>query len=293
MLRMKNSLKGILYIVAAGMCWGTTGTTQAFAPPEASSLSIGAARVALSGVIFVALLLIKKGPSAFRGFKGFWGVLLAGAGLAGYQLTFFTAVKLTGVSVGTMIAIGAAPPIAGLFGALLFHESLSLRWFGATAMAIAGCVMIVLGGAAGTLTLSIPGILLAAAAAFSYSLEGVGMRFIKSGPVEATALIVAASGVIAFPWLFSSDLGWILTIRGAFCITLLAVVSTILPYTLFVTGIKEVTLGTAYTLSLTEPLTAWFLSTVLLGERLSVVGVLGVAVLFCGLIILARDGGKK
>ena len=293
MLRMKNSFKGIFCVTAAGICWGTTGTIQAFTPPEASPLSIGAARVGVSGALLVALLLIRKGPSVFRGFKDFKGVLIAALGLAGLQLTFFSAVSLTGVSVGTMIAIGGAPPIAGLFGALIFHESLPLRWFCATALAISGCAMIALGGAAGTVTLSIPGILLAGAAAFSYSVEGVGMRFIRSGPIEATAMIVAVSGIMTLPCLLSSGLGWMLTVRGALCVTLLALLCTILPCILFIIGTKEVTLGTAYTLGLIEPLTAWFLSTVILGERLSFIGVLGVAVLFSGLIFLARDGGKK
>ena len=145
----KNSLKGTLCVLAAGMCWGTTGTIQAFAPEGASSLTVGSARVVFSGIVLMLFMLAKRGRGLFAGGWCVRGVLLAAAGLAAYQLTFFTAVRMTGVAVGTMVAIGAAPPVAGICGRLFFGERLSARWYAATALAVAGCVMLVLGGSSG------------------------------------------------------------------------------------------------------------------------------------------------
>ena len=39
---------------------------------------------------------------------------IGAAGMASFQLTFFAAVKLTGVAMGTVVAIGSAPIFAGL-----------------------------------------------------------------------------------------------------------------------------------------------------------------------------------
>lgn len=283
----KNALKGTLCVIAAGMCWGTTGTIQAFAPEGASSLTVGSARVVFSGVILLLFMLAKRGRALFAGGWSVRGVILAAAGLAAYQLTFFTAVRMTGVAVGTMVAIGAAPPVAGICGRLFFGERLSPRWYAATVLAVAGCVMLVLGGNSGALEVSFIGVFLAFCAALSYALEGVGLRMIQKGPYETIAVVSAVSGLMALPWLLTGDAAWMLEPRGALCMALLTFLSTVIPYTLFTIGVQNVELGVVYTLSLAEPLTAWFLSTVLLGERLSILGSIGVAVLFSGILLLA------
>ena len=283
----KNALKGTLCVIAAGMCWGTTGTIQAFAPEGASSLTVGSARVVFSGVILLLFMLAKRGRALFAGGWSVRGVILAAAGLAAYQLTFFTAVRMTGVAVGTMVAIGAAPPVAGICGRLFFGERLSPRWYAATVLAVAGCIMLVLGGNSGALEISFLGVFLAFCAALSYALEGVGLRMIQKGPYDTIAVVSAVSGLMALPWLLTGDAAWMLEPRGALCMALLTFLSTVIPYTLFTIGVQNVELGVVYTLSLAEPLTAWFLSTVLLGERLSILGSIGVAVLFSGILLLA------
>lgn len=286
-LKGNNTLQGMLCVLCAGMCWGTTGTIQAYAPAEAASLTIGAARVIFSGIILMAFALARKGRSLFDDGWSKMGVFWAAFGLAAYQLTFFSAVRLTGVAVGTMVAIGAAPPVAGAFGYVFFKERLSWRWLISTILAVAGCSLLIIGGG-GSLEVGALGVLLAFCAAFSYALEGVGLRLIKNkDPYDVIALVSAVSGLMALPWI--GDISWMASPRGAFCITMLTIFSTILPYTLFTIGIAKISLGTAYTLGLSEPLTAWFLSAVLLGESLSVIGLTGVAMLFGGILLLALN----
>mgnify|MGYP000281963636 FL=1 len=194
---------------------------------------------------------------------------------------------MTGVAVGTMVAIGAAPPVAGICGRLFFGERLSARWYAATALAVAGCVMLVLGGSSGALEVSVLGVFLAFCAALSFALEGVGLRMIERDAYETIAMVSGVSALMALPWLVAGDAAWMLTPRGALCMALLTFLSTVIPYTLFTIGVQNVELGVVYTLGLAEPLTAWFLSTVLLGERLSLIGSAGVAVLFSGILLLA------
>ncbi len=290
---MGNRLKGTLCVLAAGICWGTTGTIQAFAPKDASSLTIGAARVVFSGLILIIYALMKRRRSLFDGAWSVKGVLIAAFGLAAYQLTFFSAVRLTGVSVGTMVAIGSAPPVAGAFGYFFFKERLPWRWYAATVMAVAGCSMLVLGGGKGSVSVSFLGVFLAFCAAASYALEGLGLRFIHKDPYDVIAVVSAVSGLMALPWLVTGEIAWMAEPRGAFCMLMLTFFSTIIPYTLFTVGIQNIQLGAAYTLGLSEPLTAWFLSAALLGERLSVTASVGVAVLFAGLLLLACKGGAQ
>ncbi len=288
-----EELKGGLLVVAAGMCWGMTGTIQALAPENATSLTIGSARVFGAGSLLLIWILFRR-RGILRGKK--WdltGILLAASGLTAYQFAFFSAVKLTGVAIGTMVAIGSAPVLAGILGRVFFKECLSSRWFISTLLAITGCFLLVTAGKSNFSSASVTGTILAFGAALSYALEGAGLRLIGArDPIETVSLISVVSAAMALPWLITGDISWIFSLRGMICIFFLSVLTTILPFSLFAKGIGKITLGKAYTLSLSEPMTAWMLSALLLGEKLSLIGSIGVFILFSGIIILACDKNK-
>lgn len=288
-----EEMKGTLMVVAAGMCWGTTGTIQALAPEGASSITIGSARVFGAGLMLFLWLLTQKNTSFLSGDWKIRGICLSACSLTLYQFTFFSAVRLTGVAVGTMIAIGSAPALAGILGRAFFKEHLSGYWYTATFLAITGCLLLAVSGNEIFSSVSIAGIMLAFGAALSYALEGVGLRITgKLDPIHTVALISILSGLMAFPWLIFGDISWIFRPRGISCVLTLSFFSTILPFLLFTKGLGKITLGKAYTLSLSEPLTACSLSTILLGERLSSFGMLGAALIFSGIIILASENKK-
>ena len=288
-----EELKGGLLVVAAGMCWGMTGTIQALAPEKATSLTIGSARVFGAGSLLLLWILFRR-RGILRGKT--WnatGILLAAFGLTAYQFAFFSAVKLTGVAIGTMVAIGSAPVLAGILGRVFFKECLSSRWFLSTLLAITGCFLLVSAGNSNFSSASVTGTMLAFGAALSYALEGAGLRLIGArDPIETVSLISVVSAAMALPWLITGDISWIFSLRGMICIFFLSVLTTILPFSLFAKGIGKITLGKAYTLSLSEPMTAWMLSALVLGEKLSLIGSIGVFILFSGIIILACDKNK-
>lgn len=67
----------------------------------------------------------------------------------------------------------------------------------------------------------------------------------------------------------------------------LAVVTVALAYVLFATGLKSLRASTVSTLTLVEPMTASLLGLVLLDERLSAPGWIGLMVLLAGVALLA------
>jgi DME family drug/metabolite transporter len=86
--------------------------------------------------------------------------------VAAYQPLFFAGVSLTGVAVGTVTAIGSAPVWAGLIGLLFGGEKPSARWALATALAVAGCALLLLGS--GGVSVDPLGVLLYLAAGLGY-----------------------------------------------------------------------------------------------------------------------------
>jgi len=276
---------GSWLILAAAVCWGSTGTAQAFAPPGAQPAIIGAARLAVGGLLLLAY-------AAYKGVLrqgGRWPVLptlTAGASMAAYQLFFFAAVLKTGVAVGTIVAIGSAPVLAGLAGYLARGERLTRRWAFATLLAITGCSLLI---AAGTeLRIDSWGLLLAACAGASYAIFAVASKgLLDHKPPEAVMAVAFVLGALFLsPLYLRADLTWLAQARGIAVILHLGFVTTALAYSLFARGLYLVPVATAATLSLGEPLTAGLLGVFLLGERLTFLAVTGILMIFAGLALI-------
>ena len=281
---------GALLVLAAGVLWGTSGTTQALAPAGVSPASIGAMRLVVGGGVLMLLALIRGGLGAGR--WPVFGTLLAGICVASYQLCFFAAVHRTGVAVGTLVGIGSSPVIAGLLGFVFRGERPGRRWLVATCFALAGCALLVGGG--GELNADPLGILLALGAGTSYASYTMAIKGLLPGrtPDAVMAVVFCLGALLLSPLLFTTDLHWIAAPRGMAVVLYLGVVVTALSYWLFARGLKSVPVASAVTLSLAEPLTAALLGIVLLGERLSPTALAGIPLLFAGLAVLAGSLGK-
>src|SRR5687768_12737541 len=103
-----------LHVLLAAICFGTTGTAQALGPSGLDPAAVGAARIAAGGALLVAVAVLLRGGAALRPGRWARGPVIAGAaGVAVYQVSFFAAVADTGVAVGTIVALGSAPTLAG------------------------------------------------------------------------------------------------------------------------------------------------------------------------------------
>lgn len=286
--RSNLQFKYYFYIILAGVCWGLTGTLQRLAPEGASSLTIGSVRMTGAGFLLLIYTLLRSGFTVFRRHWDWGGLLIAALAQVMYQLCFFSAVRLTGVALGTMIAVGTSPIIAGLLGRFLYREPLTGRWYFSTAVAVLGCSMLVLGNAAKDIRVDFLGCLLALGASVSYTFVGVGLRRIKGDdPLQAATLIFSLAGLAVLPLLVIDNTSWMASPHGISIVLVLSVVATILPMYFFAAGVQKIAFGRAYTLSLTEPLTASLLAVFLLGEKMSLISVLGAFLIFFSIYILS------
>jgi DME family drug/metabolite transporter len=290
--------RGPAAVLLGAAAWGSTGTAAHFAPSGAGSASIGAARIAVGGLVLLGIALstsarrqevrgVLAGGAARRG-----ALVLAAAAAGGYQLCFFSAVRLTGVAIGTVVAIGSAPVFTGLLTRLTGGPKLDRRWMLATAAAVAGCAVLVTGGrAAGA---DPAGVLLALSAGLCYAVYAVvASRQISAGSSETAVmgLIFGGAAVLLAPVLAASSPGWLLTGRGVAVAAYLGLVTTVLAYLLYGRGLRTVPAPTAVTLGLAEPVVAAILGVVILGERLSLTAVSGL--LLVGVALGALVTGRR
>jgi len=244
-------------------------------------------RILFGGLFLLFLDLPRNGLRILRGPWPWKATLGSAAGMGFYQVFFFAALLKTGVAVGTMITIGSAPIIAGILGKVLFHEQIERKWYLATILAVSGCVL--LAWPSGEIGIELPGVLLALGAGSSWAMSGSCMKMLPDtrSSLEKAGMILLLGSLIISPVFLLRDLSWFLSFRGVLVVSHLSLMATALPYVLFALGIVRIKVSTAYTLTLSEPLTASCLGIFLLGEELTGPVLAGILLIFAGLVILS------
>ena len=242
------------------------------------------AAVALAGIAIISRQRVPTGSLRRP------ATLLAAVGVAAYQPFFFLAVDRTGVVLGTIVAIGSAPVFAGLLAWAYDRTPPTRLWTGATAVAIAGVVLLVAAGR--DIGIGIEGIAFALGAGAAYATYVIAARQIArdGNVIGATAIIFAIAAVLLLPLLASDSLGWVGTAGGAVAVLHLGILATAVAYLLFAAGLKSTQSTTATTLTLGEPLTAAVLGVVAVGERPPLLGWVGFALVLLALIAVATEG---
>jgi DME family drug/metabolite transporter len=268
-------------VLLAALCFGTTGTAQALGPAGLSPAGVGAARILVGGALLVAFAggipRLPRKP-----------LLIAALGVAAYQLCFFAAVADTGVAVGTIVALGSAPAIAGSLEWLMHRRKPATVWAAATALACAGVALLALAGS--DAAVSAPGVALALGAGASYAAYTLSAkRMLDAGhrPEHVMAGAFGLGALALVPVLAATGAGWLLQPGGAALALFLGIVPTALAYVLFARGLERLSAAETATLTLAEPLTAALLGLVVLSERVSASAGLGAALVLGGLVVLA------
>ncbi|MFI8593880.1 DMT family transporter [Microbacterium sp. NPDC078428] len=291
-----------LAVLAAALLFGTTGTSQALGPEGTTPLSVGAMRLVVGGTGLAVIAFVLARRAHRRGalaprprLTAAPLVLLAltGVCLALYQPLFFLGTARNGVAVGTVIALGSAPILAGVLEWSLTRRRPSGAWLLATALATAGVALIGVGGgtdaagAGGTDPLGFLGSV-GAGATFAI-IANAQRRLLDDGwdPFTVVGAMGAGSAVLSAGVLPFVDLSWLAQPAGVVMAVWLGLATISLAYVLFTWGLNGLTAATAATLTLGEPLTASILGVAVLGEQLSVLAVAGLAVLAVGLATLA------
>lgn len=285
---MKNDARtGLAMVLGAAMLWGTTGTAQTLAPAGLPAHWVGAMRLVFASAFFAAYVALVR--PAWRGAIPWRWVVLAAGAMAAYNLTFFSGVRVSSVAVGTAIALGSGPIWAGLLQMVLVRRSPPGAWWTGTLLAVAGGAWMVLGSAS-QMAISVAGVGLCLAAGLSYAIYTlVTKRMVSSVPApvitlcvfSCAALIAAALAGAVSPLPSTSVAGWSILVY-------LGVVATGVAYLLFTHALERVSSSTAVSMCLAEPLTAFLLAVLFIGERPPAAAYAGLLLVLAGLALVVR-----
>ncbi|ANU20309.1 transporter [Planococcus plakortidis] len=284
-------IKAYIWVLVAAMLWGTTGTAQTFLVGEAHPLTIGAARLAIGGFGLLVFVWMSGRLKGVR-IPWFW-IGLSALCMALFQPFFFSSVQLTGVAIGTVVAIGSAPAFSGILEALVLKRKPDRVWVFSSVLSVAGCILLFANRDSyivdplGVALALLAGLAFAGYAMFSKNVLGL------MDVVPAVAVIFSLSGIGLLPFLIFLDIGYLAEPQNLMIVAYLGLAATSLAYLLFSSGLKAIPSSSAVTLSLAEPLTASVLGVAVVGEALSGQSWIGVMLLLGGIALLAFGKNRK
>ncbi|WP_331428937.1 DMT family transporter, partial [Delftia sp. ZNC0008] len=298
-----SSAVGIAFVSVAAVLWGTTGTAQSLGAGGLSPFWVGAAQLAVSSLFLGVLLAVSHWRLRGRAVQGGAPVqpllpnpvhlglrpawfLLASMGIGGYSIFFYEGVTLTGVAVGTAVAIGSGPIWAGLMQALVLRAPLSALWWAGTLVSVAGGAAMVM--ARGGATLSWSGLALCLLAGLSYAGYAlINKRLVTHlSPRVVNFYVFTGAACMAVPIaLVQSGLPqW--SLAAVLVVVYLGVVVSGLAHMLFSIGLRSISGPTGVTLSLIEPVAAFVLAVWVVGERQPLQSWLGLLAVLAGLMLV-------
>lgn len=290
-----SALGPVGLVLAAAMLWGTTGTAQHFAPAQLSPYWIGALRMVMAALFFISLALVMDRGHTQRARQATpWGrILFCGSCMAVYNLSFFAGVKACGVALGTALAIGSGPIWAGLMQAVVQKRMPSPLWWLGTCIGVGGGIVMAL-AATDQQHLPWAGMALCLLAGCSYAAYALVNQalVVQARVASVNAKVFACSALLSLPvaaWLGGplqvSTSGWAVVVY-------LGVVATGLAYLLFSVGLRGMSAATGVALSKAEPITAFALSILIVGERPAWWSVLGLLAVIGGLWLVVKAERK-
>ena len=286
-----------LFLVLSGFLWGTGGLIGTLFGRAAglSALSVAAYRLLAGGGLIVAFLtLTGKRPPAGR---AAWArIAVIGLLSALFQGCYFAAIALTSVSLATLVTIGGTPVIVAVVEHARGRRALDRAGTITIALALAGLGLLAGrpgGGFSETAALGSTGLALLSAAGFAaVTLLGTSpVTGLDELTLNGFAFSLGGLALLPVAAALGGGLGFRPSLASAGLLAALGTGPTAVAYTLYFRGLRRASASTGALLSLIEPLTAAVLAALVLGNRLSAIGIAGAVMLLAAVVRTVRTGG--
>jgi drug/metabolite transporter, DME family len=279
----------ILFVVLAGVLFGTAGTAQALGPAGTTPMAVGILRIQVGAIALLAAMpLIRRSPRSLLRLWRTPAMLGSALGAAVYQTMFFGGVERAGVALGTLVAVGSEPVFAGILGWIAMRHRPTRGWLVVTAVSLVGLGLRSAGSGLGEPGSEVGlGLLMALGAGLCIALYNVAAKVqLERGvtTLEVTSGSFVLGGLLLLPLLVREPLGWVTQPDGLLLVLYLGIATMAVANLLLTRGIHGLKPGPTATLMLTDPVVATVLGILVLGETLSPVAGVGVLLVLAGLV---------
>lgn len=283
-------------VILAGCCWATLGVfVRHLNEIGLQSMQIVEIRAALTVIGLFGVLAIFRRDLLRVKAKDLW--CFAGGGIVSvilFNFCYFQTIQRASLSVAAIL-LYTSPVFVLLLSVPLFGEKLTRKKLICLAMAFVGCALA--SGAAGGMTLSPETLLFGLGSGFGYGLYSIFSRFaLQKGyhPITITAYIFLFGAIGGIPL---TDFGEVTAVVGQpehlLYLIVYTIVTTIIPYITYTTGLRYVENGVAAVLACIEPVMATVFGIFFFSEVPGLSGWLGIVLVLIALTLLNLQPPKR
>jgi drug/metabolite transporter, DME family len=276
-----SSTLGAGLVLGAACLWATFGLfAKSLYAHGYTALELASIRAAI-GFIGAAAVGIMRGPRRLaipRSGMLFFAVFGI-VGFALFEFIYFAVMNLTTVAVAVAL-LYTAPAFVLIFSRMVWHERVPVWKWLALLLVLAGVVLVTGAADAGLVSISVTVLMLGLLSGVAYAGYTIMSKYSSRhyDPVQSLfwsfGFATLAFAVVAPPFEPAFRDPSMLPMLLA-----LGIVPTLLPYALFLTGMRALRASTASMLASVEPMVAAVLAAIVLHEQLTPLRVLGVALI--------------
>ncbi len=284
---MRAEAKGTAAILASAAGYGLISILVKLALADGVRVfALAAWRFVLGAALVWAVVLVAQRPLPPR---GAWPALLGiGVLYAVDALAYVVALQWIPATTAVLVFY-LYPIVVVLLAAAFLGERLTARRTAATLLSVAGCGLTAGEALGGGHPLGIVLVLVAVAALSAFILISRGLTERLPAFSSAALSLTGTAGVLVLVALATGGLALGGTPRGATLVATLALVSTALPLTLFLFGLKRVGAGKAAVFSTVEPVVTVIAAGIVLDERIAPLQYVGGALILAGVLWLRSE----
>jgi drug/metabolite transporter (DMT)-like permease len=282
--------RGSLMILSAAMLWGVSATAaKVLFTYRLETLLVVQARVTVSFLLLVLITALIRREALGVGWREMWKFAMLGCvGIAGTNFTYYFTIKESTVATAILIQYTAPLLVMG-YEVWQRQERLTMLRLFAALLSLAGCFLAVGGYDAGALRITPMALFTGICSTVGFAFMTVFTRFVLRKHSVWTMTVYAFGFAMLF-WLVVNP-PWVLPgqIPSAGVIPpllLLAIVSLLIPHSLFFAGLRRVTPSRAIITSTLEPVVAIGSAAIVLGELLQPLQILGAVVVIAAIVVL-------
>ncbi|MBQ4517169.1 MAG: EamA family transporter [Clostridia bacterium] len=285
--------KAFIYIVIAGILWGTAGLFVHYLTPFGfSSLQLTAIRGSVAAMAMTVYLFFFNRQAFKVTLKDVLLFACSGFFLFGTSSCYYIAMQASSVSTA-VILMYTSPVVVMAFSVAFFNEKMTTLKTLSVVCMLAGCCLV--SGIVGGMEFNFMGVIMGLAASFSYSAYNVFTKIQMRrfcNPKSATLFCLIFMALVALSFSNPPEIVSIIAQKPSAILPLsigLGICTCVLPYFLYTMALKDLPVGIAASLGIVEPMSATLFSVLLLGEPLSFPTLCGIILILIAVLILSRS----
>ena len=279
-----------LLIIISGILWGCMGVfSKTLNKIGFDSMEGSAIRLVICAVIFVIINFRHLKINT----KDIWKFISIGIfSIFTMSYTYFESIRLSSLTLASIL-LYTAPFMVTMASYFLYKEKMTPTKIICLILAFSGIIMI--SGADSEIALTPKGLIFGLLSGASYALYSIiGKNLLKTYKPET---------VCSYAFIFASVMALITTDLPLICSTIsesknlfktiiimsgCGVITAAAPYTLYTLGLKYAPAGKASILACVEPLTACLIGIIIYGDKLGIISLFGIFMIFTAVIWLSK-----